>query len=403
MKQEYFENRQQVLCLKYQPTSTNNYRNQLFWQPQADNLNSTLMLAQRIFREYKQNKFQVRKVSAIQQQQQEKEPEQKKQKTTIIDTKRFHMYSHPKNTKVKQLNSTANNSFYSKKSTEKYQQSPIKPKTATTISRPKRILPKQISISPIDSVGPLVSAQSWCIINGKNGQLMSGYNQYKSRQMASITKIMTCWLALKLTQQFQLDLDNTYFTVPEKAERIGGTTAQLQSGDKLSIRDLLYGLMLPSGNDAAISIQHNFELYKGCDFIQQMNQNAQDIGMELTSYSNPHGLYHEANYSSAYDIGILTYNALQNLQFASIVKTKIYFSEIEDKFGESKEIFWENTNKMLYQGFRGVKTGITKEAGPCVVEYFEDNQNSYIIVLLNCRSVDQRWQDTMKLLDWIRQ
>ncbi|CAD8168945.1 unnamed protein product [Paramecium octaurelia] len=401
MNQEYFENRQQALCLKYQPTSASNYRYQALWQPQNENLSNTLMLAQRIFREYKQNKFQVRKVSVIQPQQQDKEPEQKKQKTTIMDSKRFHMYSNPKNTKVKLLNSTANNSFYSKKSSEKYQQSPIKPKTA--ISRAKRILPQQISITPIESATPLVSAQSWCVINGKNGQLMGGYNQYKSRQMASITKIMTCWLALKLTQQFHLDLDNTYFTVPEKAERIGGTTAQLQTGDKLSIRDLLYGLMLPSGNDAAVSIQHNFELYKGCDFIQQMNQNAQDIGMELTSYANPHGLYHEANYSSAYDIGILTYNAMQNLQFASIVKTKIYFSEIEDKFGESKEIFWENTNKMLYQGFRGVKTGITKEAGPCVVEYFEDTENSYIIVLLNCRSVDHRWQDAIKLLDWIRQ
>ncbi|CAD8171849.1 unnamed protein product [Paramecium pentaurelia] len=401
MNQEYFENRQQVLCLKYQPTNINNYRQQQNCQPQNENLTNTLMLAQRIFREYKQNKFQVRKVSVIQQQQQDKEPEQKKQKTTIIDSKRYQMYSNPKNAKVKLLNSTANNSFYTKKSTEKYQQSPIKPKTA--ISRAKRILPQQISITPIESLGPIISAQSWCIINGKNGQLMGGYNQYKSRQMASITKIMTCWLALKLTQQFQLDLDNTYFTVPEKAERIGGTTAQLQSGDKLSIRDLLYGLMLPSGNDAAISLQHNFELYKGCDFILQMNQNAQDIGMEMTSYSNPHGLYHEANYSSAYDIGILTYHAMQNLQFASIVKTKIYFSEIEDKFGESKEIFWENTNKMLYQGFRGVKTGITKEAGPCVVEFYEDNENSYIIVLLNCRSVDHRWQDAIKLLDWIRQ
>ncbi|CAD8078692.1 unnamed protein product [Paramecium sonneborni] len=401
MNQDYLENRQQVLCLKYQPTSTSNYRNQIVWQPQNDNLNSTLLLAQRIFREYKQNKFQVRKVSIIQQQQQQdKEIDQKKQKTTINDSKRFHMYSNPKNRKIKQLNSTANNSFYSKKSTEKQQQqqSPVKPKTA--IARPKRMLPQQISIAPMDI--PFVSAQSWCIFNGKNGQLMSGYNQYKSRQMASITKIMTCWLALKLTQQFNLDLDNTYFTVPEKAERIGGTSAQLQSGDKLTIRDLLYGLMLPSGNDAAISLQHNFELNKGCDFIQQMNQNAQDIGMELTSYANPHGLYHESNYSSAYDIGILTYHALQNLQFASIVKTKIYFSEIEDKFGESKEIFWENTNKMLYQGFRGVKTGITKEAGPCVVEYYEDNQNSFIIVLLNCRSVDHRWQDAIKLLDWAR-
>ncbi|CAD8073643.1 unnamed protein product [Paramecium sonneborni] len=400
MKQDYPENKYQALYLKYQPTNSNNYRHQLIWSPQTENMNSALILSQRIFKEHKQNKFSVRKVSIIQpKQQQYKEVDYKKQKTTINETKRFHMYSNSKNSKIKQLNSTANNSFYSKKSVEKQQQSsPVKPKTA--ITRAKQMLPQQISIVPMDI--PLVSAQSWCIINGKNGQLINGHNQYKSRQMASITKIMTCWLALKLTQQFNLDLDNTYFTVPEKAERIGGTSAQLSSDDKLSIRDLLYGLMLPSGNDAAITLQYNFELKKSCDFILQMNQNALDIGMESTSYANPHGLYHETNYSSAYDIGILTYHAMQNLQFASIVKTKIYYSEIEDKFGESKEIFWENTNKMLYQGFRGVKTGITKEAGPCVVEYYEDNQNSLIIVLLNCRSVDHRWQDAFKLLDWAR-
>jgi D-alanyl-D-alanine carboxypeptidase len=155
--------------------------------------------------------------------------------------------------------------------------------------------------------------------------------------------------------------------------------------------------MLPSGNDAAVTLMHNFADY-GIDFVNSMNGLVATLGLESTQYANPHGilisyvgLFHECNYSSAHDIGKLTYQAMQNIQFASVVRTKIYFSEIEDKFGEGKEVFWENTNKMLYNGYRGVKTGITKEAGPCVVEYYEDKDCSYIIVLLNCRSVEHRW------------
>ncbi|CAD8067389.1 unnamed protein product [Paramecium primaurelia] len=316
-----------------------------------------------------------------------------------IDTKQFHIFTKKNsraNTCIQQLSYTSDYSINHQK-----QKKPQQPQTA--IKRNKRILPIHIPLCPSNPFGPPITAQSWCIINGKDGSMLAGYNEKLKSQIASITKIMTCWLSLKFISLISLDLDNTYFTVPEAAEIIGGTSAQLQNGDQLNIRDLLYGLMLPSGNDAAITLKYNFEQNIGINFIDEMNNCAKEFGLKSTQYMNPHGLYHKFNYSSALDIGILCYQTLQNENFANIVKTKIYFSEIIDKFGNIKEIIWENTNKLLDNGFQGVKTGQTKEAGPCVVEYYQDNNNSYIIVLLNCKSTDQRWDDTIKLLEWIKQ
>jgi D-alanyl-D-alanine carboxypeptidase len=118
----------------------------------------------------------------------------------------------------------------------------------------------------------------------------------------------------------------------------------------------------------------------------------------------------DRNKSTAQDVAMLCYRVLRDVLMQKIVSTKIYFSEIIDdevlvpiiSQGFSKEIFWENTNKMLYKGYVGVKTGITNKAGPCVVEHYRDDKRNLILVLLNCKSVDERWVDAAKLVDWVK-
>ncbi|CAK71362.1 unnamed protein product (macronuclear) [Paramecium tetraurelia] len=244
-----------------------------------------------------------------------------------------------------------------------------------------------------------VSAQSWAIFNGNTGEYITGYNQNKCRQIASITKIVTC--IIENAFLFQIKLINQ----TKQAQKISGTSAGLLKGDSIFLRDLLYGLMLPSGNDAAVTLSYNFQLYslENDHFLKEMNRFVQALGLSNTQFSNVHGLCNENNFSTAYDVGKFTYESLQNEQFQKIVRTQSYFCETPNQLqNTSRELYWENTNKLLQQGFKGVKTGITKEAGPSVVEYFQDSTNSYIIVLLNCSSSENRWTDALRLLQWIQ-
>ncbi|CAK86287.1 unnamed protein product (macronuclear) [Paramecium tetraurelia] len=387
--------RQYILRLNHHPPD---YRLQI--QPfTAKKQTYQLDLTNKSISDSIKKKVQLRKMSQVSSSQHYDPTNFAQSNTMSIDTKQFHIFTQKNsraNTCIQQLSYT-----YDPIINHQKQKKPQQPQTA--FKRNPRILPRHIPLSPSIPFGPPITAQSWCIINGKDGSLLAGFNEKFKCQIASITKIMTCFLSLKFVSLISLDLDNTYFTVPEAAENVGGTSAQLQTGDQLNLRDLLYGLMLPSGNDAAVTLKHNFEQTTGINFIDEMNSCAKEFGLKSTQYMNPHGLYHKFNYSSALDIGILCFQALQNEHFANIVKTKIYFSEIIDKFGNIKEILWENTNKLLDNGFQGVKTGQTKEAGPCVVEYYLDNNNSYIIVLLNCKSTDYRWYDAIQLLDWIKQ
>ncbi|CAD8050265.1 unnamed protein product [Paramecium sonneborni] len=250
-----------------------------------------------------------------------------------------------------------------------------------------------------------VSAQSWAIFNGCTGEYITGYNQNKCRQIASITKIVTCIVSLRLAKELNLNIDRKRFFVPDQAQKILGTTAGLLKGDSIFLRDILYGLMLPSGNDAAITLSYNFQLYslENDHFLKEMNRFVQSLGLSNTQFSNVHGLCNENNYSTAYDVGKFTFESLQNEQFQKIVKTQSYYCEIQNQLqNTSRELYWENTNKLLQQGFKGVKTGITKEAGPSVVEFFQDQSNSYIIVLLNCSTSENRWSDALRLLQWIQ-
>jgi len=186
-----------------------------------------------------------------------------------------------------------------------------------------------------------------------------------------------------------------------------GSSAQLVAGDSMTLRDLLYGLMLPSGDDAAIAIA-DAVAGSPANFVALMNQYAQSLQLTHTHYINPDGLTYktargklEYNYTSASDLVHLTQIALQNPLFAQIVQSNTY-SVPPAMYHHAYD--WVNTNTLLstYPGTIGVKTGSTQEAGPCLV-FATVRDGQYLIgAVLHAGTLasDQRFTDATKLLDW---
>lgn len=141
-------------------------------------------------------------------------------------------------------------------------------------------------------------------------------------------------------------------------------------------------------------------------FIKEMNINAEDIGMTNSHFDSPHGLQNKYNVSTAYDIGLLWSICVNISEFNRIVRTKSYKCKSRNKpiMNLSKvmsfDYLWSNTNKLLNRGFVGIKTGITYSAGPWLATYLKNKKRSYIIVLLNSKSIEQRWVDTLKVIEY---
>ena len=200
-----------------------------------------------------------------------------------------------------------------------------------------------------------------------------------------------------------MNLDDTkiYFSVSKFASKIEGTTAELKKNHWIRLIDLYYALMLPSGNDASIIIAENIggiinifkqipdlkeivykrEVFKKIYtkkvinpigyFVTEMNKNAKFLGMKHTIFANPHGMDHNKNKSTAYDMGILCCRVLRIEKFCKIVSTIDYSCEMEEKDNTIYTKEWQNTNKLLgRKGWYGIKTGITPFAGPCMAASF---------------------------------
>ncbi|MGM9538385.1 MAG: D-alanyl-D-alanine carboxypeptidase family protein [Candidatus Onthomonas sp.] len=225
---------------------------------------------------------------------------------------------------------------------------------------------------------PATSATSTIVIDAYSGQVLYEDNADEQRAIASITKIMTAYLAVEDMTLDDPRLDETY-TVSEHAAASdeGGTSMYFEAGDQVSMEVLLYGTMLRSGNDAAVALA---EACAGGDeeaFIQWMNDKAQELGMTNTHYSCPNGLIDEDNYSTARDMAKLAKVAMENELFAKIVGT--WYIELGDY-----QI--ENHNMLLDQmkgECIGVKTGFTTLAGRTLVSCAERDGSKFIIVTLN--------------------
>lgn len=225
------------------------------------------------------------------------------------------------------------------------------------------------------------SARSAILIDAGSGRVLYEQNADERMLIASITKIMTAVVALE-----NGDVDEMYtVTAEDMAE---GSSMYLAVGEKLTLEELLYGLMLSSGNDAALAVAHCVSGTVEA-FVEQMNAKAKELGMSNSSFANPNGLDHDDHYSTARDMATLTAYALQNAAFARIVSTTSITIGTRTL---------TNHNKLLrqYDGCIGVKTGYTKAAGRTLVSAALRDGQTLVAVTL---SDGNDWQDHANLLD----
>lgn len=220
-----------------------------------------------------------------------------------------------------------------------------------------------------------ISAYSYVLYDPISQSVLASRNSKERRSMASTTKIMT---GLLLSESG--DLSKTIKTT-KKMVMIEGTSCGFLPEDVISYESLLYGLMLESGNDAALIIAHALAGSPE-NFAKLMNNKAQEIGMSDTNFVTANGLDHEDHYTTAYDMALLTAYAMQNEVFAKVVGTKRYRAVYNDS--NSYRTFY-NHNRLLgsYEGIEGVKTGFTKKSGRCLVTSCNKNGARLIVVTLN--------------------
>ena len=238
---------------------------------------------------------------------------------------------------------------------------------------------------------PTTNSRACVVIDRKTNTILYGKNEKTKRKMASTTKIMTAIVVIE-----NCNLDET-IEVSKKAAGTGGSRLGLKTGDKITIRNLLYGLMLCSGNDAAVCLaEHAGGSIEG--FAKMMNQKAKELSLSNTNFVTPHGLDSEEHYTTAYELALLSNYALNNKIFAQIVGTKNYTININ---GSPKQL--SNTNELLgaLNGVYGVKTGFTNGANRCLVTACKRNDMDIICVVLGADTKKFRTEDSIKLITYV--
>ena len=238
---------------------------------------------------------------------------------------------------------------------------------------------------------PDVNSRACVVIDRKTNSVLFGKNENSKKKMASTTKIMTATIIIE-----KCNLSDT-IEISKKAAGTGGSRLGLKTGDKITVLDLLYGLMLRSGNDAAVALAE----YAGGDingFAELMNAKALDLGLTNTHFETPHGLDSNEHYTTAYELAVISNYALNNPTFAKIVGTKNYTITIN---GSPKDL--SNTNELLgnMEGVYGVKTGFTNGANRCLVTACKRNDIDIICVVLGADTKKFRTIDSIKLINYV--
>lgn len=254
---------------------------------------------------------------------------------------------------------------------------------------------------------PFVSAKAWIAVDGATGKVLGGENQAEARPMASTSKIMTAWIVLRLAAAEPKVLDEV-ITFSERAAKTVGSSAKLDAGEKVTARELLYGLMLPSGNDAAVAFAEHFgsRFGKPADgdtlqrFVNEMNRRAKELGLKEMAYRDPNGLSKE-NVSSVRDLATLAREAMKDEAFRKYVATQRHDGDVTDADGKKRKATWTNTNKLLdIEGYEGVKTGTTTPAGNCLVASCSRGGDRVIVVVLGSATTEGRYLDARNLFRW---
>lgn len=235
------------------------------------------------------------------------------------------------------------------------------------------------------------SAQYCCMIEPHTMQIIYEKNAHERHSMASTTKIMTAVIALERCAPDEI------VTVSANASRQEGSSLYLKAGEKIRMEDLLYGLMLNSGNDAAVAVAEHISGSVSV-FADEMNRKAAEIGAYDTSFKNPNGLDAEGHFSTAYDMALIGAYAMKNERFRNIVGTKNKTAELVNV---SQKLYFKNHNKLLnmYKYVEGIKTGYTKATGRCLVSSADIDGMEFVICTLNA---PDDWNDHIKLYEYAK-
>ena len=277
------------------------------------------------------------------------------------------------------------------------------------------MLPK-LPADPLAGAVPFVSCDSWIIVDAADGRMLAGAETETSRHFASTTKIMTAWLVARLAEQHPEVLDET-LTMSVRADETRGSTSDVRAGETVPVREALYGLMLPSGNDMSVALAEHFgprlasataatENSAANDpkqdplelFVAAMNAEAARLGMTKTHYTNPHGLTHDSHQSTVTDLAILARATLTNPVMGQYSSTRQRGATVAGPGGYTRNVLWKNTNELLgTEGYDGIKTGTTDQAGACLVSTGERDGKRLIVVVLGSAASESRYTDSRNL------
>lgn len=237
---------------------------------------------------------------------------------------------------------------------------------------------------------PAIAASAAILLDAETDDVLYEVNADESLAMASTTKVMTALVTMENSS-----LEETT-TVSEFASSVGESSAWLDTGEVLTVEQLLYALMLQSGNDASVALaEHVAGSEDG--FVEMMNARARELGLDHTSFANPHGLDEEGHYTSARDLAEITARAMAIPEFREIVATESYDLPWP---GHPFPRVMENHNKLLkmYPAATGGKTGYTARAGKCLVASAQKDGRELISVILN--GGDSYWDQTISLMEY---
>jgi len=238
---------------------------------------------------------------------------------------------------------------------------------------------------------PEITGEAAVLIDSRNGQLLYEKNSSQRMYPASTTKILTAIIALESGKI------NDVVTISAESCNVEGSAIGLQAGEKLPMIDLLYAMMLNSGNDAAMAIaNHVAGSIEG--FAELMNKKAAAVGAVNSHFNNPSGLPDPNHFTTAHDMALIASYAMQNPEFRKIVATQVRTIERADPLAQT---FFANSNKLLwrYEGAIGVKTGYTNDAGQCLVSA-ANRQGRELIAVVFKDEGSNIWTDSMALLDY---
>lgn len=246
------------------------------------------------------------------------------------------------------------------------------------------------TVATVDEKEPTLNSKSAIVMDRKSKKIIYGKKENKRVAMASTTKIMTAIIVIE-----NANLEDEV-TISAKAGGIGGSRLGLKKDDKITVKNLLYGLMMRSGNDAAVALAE----YVGGSvqgFAEKMNAKAKELKLQNTHFVTPHGLDDPDHYTTAYELAIITDYAMENEIFAKIVSTQNYTVSIN---GYTKSL--NNTNELLgvLHGVKGVKTGFTNNAGRCLVTCTNRDGFEIITVVLGADTKKFRTTDSIKLIEY---